>query len=205
MITSTRFSGASVITVIGASVNEGESYRYDDVDLLILTALDEDARMTVMALAGRCGLARGTVQARLERYRSLGLLRCHSVRVDPAHLGRGLSAMVSAELDQHLLGEAVLAVSRIPEVLECFAPAGETDLVCRVVARDPDDLYRVSEEIRLCPGILRTRTSVFLRRVIPYRMDRLLAAAASPGRPDIGSQGSAPLDDVLRSGRITGA
>ncbi len=115
MITSTRFSGASVITVIGASVNEGESYRYDDVDLLILTALDEDARMTVMALAGRCGLARGTVQARLERYRSLGLLRCHSVRVDPAHLGRGLSAMVSAELDQHLLGEAVLAVSRIPE------------------------------------------------------------------------------------------
>lgn len=159
------------------------AYRYDEIDILILTALDEDARMTVMALADRCGLARGTVQARLERYRSLGLFRKHSVRIDPLHLGRGLSAMVSAELDQHQLGDAVVAVSRIPEVLECFAPAGETDLVCRVVARDPDDLYRVSEEIRLCPGIVRTRTSVFLRRVIPYRMDLLLAAARPARRP----------------------
>ncbi|MBK7721934.1 MAG: Lrp/AsnC family transcriptional regulator [Austwickia sp.] len=159
------------------------TYRYDEIDTLILTALDEDARMTVMALADRCGLARGTVQARLERYRSLGLFRKHSVRIDPLHLSRGLSAMVSAELDQHQLGDAVVAVSRIPEVLECFAPAGETDLVCRVVARDPDDLYRVSEEIRLCPGIVRTRTSVFLRRVIPYRMDLLLAASRPARRP----------------------
>lgn len=159
-------------------MTDPESYRYDDIDLKILTVLDEDARMTVMAIADRCGLARGTVQARLERYRALGLFRRHSVRVEPLHLGRGLSAMVSAELDQHMLGDAVVAVTKIPEVLECFAPAGETDLVCRVVARDPDDLYRVSEEIRLCPGIVRTRTSVFLRRVIPYRMNLLLRAAA---------------------------
>lgn len=36
----------------------------------------------------------------------------------------------------------------------------------------------MSEEIRLCPGIVRTRTSVFLRRVIPYRMDLLVRATA---------------------------
>ena len=56
------------------------------------------------------------------------------------------------------------------------APAGETDLLCRVVARDPDDLYRAAEEIRLCPGISRTRTSVYLRLLVPYRTSRLLDA-----------------------------
>lgn len=153
---------------------------FDDTDRRILLALDEDPRMTVMALAQRCRLARGTVHARLERYKREGLLRRHSVRVDPAQLGHGLSAMVAAELEQHQLEEAIAGLRRIPEVLECFAPAGETDLLCRVVARDPDDLYRVSEEIRLCPGIVRTRTSAFLRRVIPYRIGPLLSKPSAP-------------------------
>ncbi|HEY6799138.1 MAG TPA: Lrp/AsnC ligand binding domain-containing protein, partial [Agromyces sp.] len=78
--------------------------------------------------------------------------------------------------DQHLILDAIEALKLIPEVLECFAPAGDDDLLLRVVARTPDDLYRVSEEIRLCPGIVRTSTSLFLREVIPYRMSALLAS-----------------------------
>ena len=81
---------------------------------------------------------------------------------------------VSAELDQSHLNEAIAALREIPEVLECHAPAGDTDLLIRVVATSPDDLYRVSEEIRLCPGIVRTSTSMFLREVIPYRTTGLL-------------------------------
>jgi DNA-binding Lrp family transcriptional regulator len=74
------------------------------------------------------------------------------------------------------LNEAIAALRNIPEVLECHAPAGDTDLLIRVVAKSPDDLYRVSEEIRLCPGIVRTSTSMFLREVIPYRTTGLLGA-----------------------------
>ena len=69
----------------------------------------------------------------------------------PSALGRGVAASVSAELDQSHLNEAIAALRNIPEVLECHAPAGETDLLIRVVAKSPDDLYRVSEEIRT-PG-----------------------------------------------------
>ena len=44
--------------------------QFDDTDRALLLALDEDPRMTTMALAQRCGLARGTVHARLERFRA---------------------------------------------------------------------------------------------------------------------------------------
>ncbi len=128
-----------------------------------------------MALAQKLGLARGTVQARLERMLASGSLRPNSTRIVPAALGRAVLASVSAELDQSKLNEAIEALRSIPEVLECHAPAGDTDLLCRVVARSPDDLYRVSEVIRLCPGILRTSTSMYLREVIPYRTTGLLA------------------------------
>ncbi|WP_427869465.1 Lrp/AsnC family transcriptional regulator [Leucobacter luti] len=154
----------------------------DETDRRILGALDEDPRMPTALIAQKLGLARGTVQARLERMRTSGMLRLHSARVTPAALGRPVGASVQVELDQHQIGKAVAALAEIPEVLECFAPAGSTDLLLRVVARDPDDLYRVSEEIRLCPGITRTSTSLFLREVISYRVTGLLRGAEGPGR-----------------------
>lgn len=151
------------------------SQKLDAIDRRILAALDEDPRMTVMALAQRTRLARGTIHARLEKYRTSPALRRHSTRVAPNALGYGIAANVAVELDQHQLNAAVAGLQAIPQVIEVFAPAGETDLLCRVVAEDPDDLYRVSEEIRLCPGILRTSTSMFLRTVIPYRLTPLLS------------------------------
>jgi DNA-binding Lrp family transcriptional regulator len=146
----------------------------DATDRRILLALDEDPRIPVMMLAQRLGLARGTVHSRLERLAASGCLRTHSARVLPEALDRGVMAMVSAELDQSKLNDAVEALRKIPEVLECHAPAGDTDLLIRVVASSPDDLYRVSEEIRFCPGITRTSTQMFLREVIPYRTTGLL-------------------------------
>ncbi|WP_307006469.1 Lrp/AsnC family transcriptional regulator [Sinomonas atrocyanea] len=148
----------------------------DRTDRRILLALDEDPRAPIMVLAQRLGLARGTVQSRLERMGASGVLRASSTRVHPEGLGRGVLAEVSAELDQSHINEAVAALGRIPEVLECLAPAGDTDLLIRAVATSPDDLYRVSEEIRLCPGIRRTSTRMILRTVIPYRTTALLEA-----------------------------
>lgn len=162
-----RNSGQEVVTL----------QELDATDRRILVALDADPRVPIMVLAQKLGLARGTVQSRLERMTASGALRPNSSRVLPSALGRGVAASVSAELDQSHLNEAIAALRNIPEVLECHAPAGETDLLIRVVATSPDDLYRVSEEIRLCPGIVRTSTSMFLREVIPYRTTGLL----SPG------------------------
>jgi DNA-binding Lrp family transcriptional regulator len=146
----------------------------DQTDRRILLALDEDPRIPIMMLAQKLGLARGTVHSRIERMKSAGILRPNSARVLPAATGRGVMAMVSAELDQSKLNKAIEALRQIPEVLECHAPAGDTDLLILVVAKSPDDLYRVSEEIRLCPGIMRTSTQMFLREVIPYRTTGLL-------------------------------
>ncbi|MGW9628017.1 Lrp/AsnC family transcriptional regulator [Microbacterium sp. NPDC055312] len=152
----------------------------DATDRRILLAMDDDPRMPVAILAQRLNLARGTVHARLERMKTAGLLRPHSTRLRPEALGRPVAASVRAELDQHQIAEAIDALKNIPEVLECFAPAGDDDLLLRVVAATPDDLYRVSEEIRLCPGIVRTSTSLFLREVIPYRVTGLLSTPETP-------------------------
>ena len=151
-----------------------EPPQLDKTDRRILAVLEEHPRATVVMISEQTRLARRTVQTRLENLEAGGVLRPASVRIDPASLGYRVNAHVSVELDQRLINDTVTALRKIPEVTEVQAPAGETDLLVRTVARDEKDLYRVSEEIRLCPGVVRTRTSLYLRTLIDYRVDQLL-------------------------------
>jgi DNA-binding Lrp family transcriptional regulator len=148
---------------------------FDAVDARILQALDRGARVPVIELASRLGLARRTVQYRISRYEDEQMLRPHSDRVPVDRLGYRVQASVSAEVRQPHLAEAVRALAEIPEVLEASATTGGWDLTCRVAARDNEDLYRVGQSILGCPGVLRTSTSVLMADLIPYRTTGLLA------------------------------
>lgn len=150
----------------------------DATDRRILLALEDDPRLPVVLLATRLGLARGTVQSRLDRLTARGTLGPNSMRITPDALGRPIRAVVTAELDQTEFTAAMSTLSLIPEVLECAAISGESDLFLQVVARDADHLYEVGQQILSCPGIRRTDTSLVLRDLIPFRTTALLELPA---------------------------
>lgn len=141
----------------------------------ILAALDREPRATVGWLAEHLGLARGTVQGRIARLFAPGVLRPLSTTVRTESLGFAVRAFVTAEVDQSEFERAMAELAVIPEVIECLAISGESDLICQVVARDTDDLYRVGQRILRCRGIRRTSTSIALQELIPYRTAQLLA------------------------------
>jgi DNA-binding Lrp family transcriptional regulator len=66
----------------------------DATDARLLLALGQDPRASVMALSQRLGLARNTVQARLTRLESNGVLEPFDRRVRPEALGYRLGAYV---------------------------------------------------------------------------------------------------------------
>lgn len=146
----------------------------DGTSRAILAALDHDPRASVGWLAETLGLARGTVQNRIGQLLDGQTLRPHSVTVLPESLGYSIRAIVTAEVDQNRFDEAMVALSEIPEIIECVATSGENDLLCQVVARDADDLYRVGQRMLRCPGIRRTATSLVLKELIAHRVAQLL-------------------------------
>ncbi|WP_432498233.1 Lrp/AsnC family transcriptional regulator [Kineococcus auxinigenes] len=148
--------------------------RLDPIDARILLALDDDPRATVLGLSRQLGLARGTVQAHLERLESDGVLHRFSRRLAPAALGFSISAFVMIEIVQGQQEDTLNRLRRIPEVLEVHGITGDGDLMCRIVARDADDLYRVGQDVLSIPGVVRTRTSLAMRELVPYRVDPLL-------------------------------
>jgi len=154
--------------------------RLDATDRRLLLALDVDPRATVQRLAQDLGLARGTVQARLERLARAGALHAHSTRVPLAHLGLPLRAVVTADVDQDEFDRMIAEMALIPEVVECLGVSGESDLMIQIAARDADHIYDITQRILRCRGIRRTATSIVLRELLGFRVGHLLAPDARP-------------------------
>ncbi len=150
----------------------------DATDARLLLALGEDPRASVMALSQRLGLARNTVQARLARLESNGVLAPLDRRVRPEALGYRLGAYVTVQVVQRSLADVADALAAIPEVLEVIGLSGVADLLVRVVAVDADDLWRITDRVLASPGVQRTDTALALRRLVDHRMGPLLSRAS---------------------------
>ncbi len=153
----------------------------DATDARLLLALREDPRASVMALSQRLGLARNTVQARLSRLEGTGVLAPVDRRVRPESLGYRLGAYVTVQVVQRGLAEVSAGLAGIPEVVEVTGLSGGADLLVHVVARDADDLWRISEQLLAIPGVQRIDTALAMRRFVEHRMAPLLERAAGEG------------------------
>ena len=150
----------------------------DATDARLLLALAEDPRASVMALSQRLGLARNTVQARLARLESNDVLAPLDRRIRPEALGYRLGAYVTVTVVQRSLAEVSHALADIPEVIEVTGLSGVADLLVEVVARDADDLWRITEQLLAIEGVQRIDTALTMRRFVEHRLSPRLERAA---------------------------
>lgn len=151
----------------------------DDLDARLLDLFAAEPRIGVLEASRRLGVARGTVQARLDRMAREGIVTGYGPDVDPAALGYVVSAFVTLQIAQGAGHDAVAAhLAAIPEVLEAHTISGEADMMCRVVARSNADLQRVLDLVLADPTIRRSATTIALAAQIPHRVLPLLKAAA---------------------------
>lgn len=150
----------------------------DALDGRLLQELAASPRAGVMELARRLGVARGTVQARLDRLQARGVVSGFGPELEVAALGYEVEAFTTIDIAQGRLADVVEHLRDIPEVLEAHSISGPGDLHCRVVARTNAHLQEVINRILEVHGIMRTSTVIALYRQIPYRVGPLVAAAA---------------------------
>jgi DNA-binding Lrp family transcriptional regulator len=151
----------------------------DPLDARLLALLAEEPRIGVLECSRRLGVARGTVQARLDRLTTRGVVRGYGPEIDPTALGYAVTAFVTLEISQRYGHDPVAAhLSEIPEVLEAHTITGSGDLMCRIVARSNADLQRVIDLVVGHEGIVRASTFIALAEQIPYRTLPLVREAA---------------------------
>ena len=151
----------------------------DDLDARILRLFADEPRVGVLEASRRLGVARGTVQVRLDRLTRDGVVRGWGPELDPEALGYPVMAFATLEIRQGA-GHDVVArhLAAIPEVLEAFTITGTGDMWCRMVARSNADLQRVIDRVVTFDGIVRTSTVIALATQIAHRVLPLLDEAA---------------------------
>jgi DNA-binding Lrp family transcriptional regulator len=150
----------------------------DELDARILRLLTDEPRVGVLEASRRLGVARGTVQARLDKLIATGVVRSLAPSLDPAAMGYRVTAFATLEIRQGGRESVAGHLARIPEVLEVHTITGSGDLLCRIVARDNDDLQRVIDDLVSDVDIVRTSTLIALSTVVAPRVLPLVTAAA---------------------------
>ncbi|AHI01396.1 Lrp/AsnC family transcriptional regulator [Kutzneria viridogrisea] len=118
----------------------------DSVDLAILRALQNDARITNRDLAAAAGIAPSTCLDRVARLRSCGVITGSATKIDPAALGRPLQAMLFVRVQPHrreLVDPFVQHALAQPETRAVFHLTGPDDFLVHVAATSAADLQRL--------------------------------------------------------------
>ncbi|MFF0368101.1 MULTISPECIES: Lrp/AsnC family transcriptional regulator [unclassified Micromonospora] len=159
-------------------MNGEQAVQLDTLDVRLIELLAEEPRIGVLECSRRLGVARGTVQARLDKLVDRGVIGGFGPEISPAAIGFGVTSFVTLEISQRHGHDPVTAhLAAIPEVLEAHTITGSSDLLCRIVARSNTDLQRVIDQIVSSVGITRASTIIALAEQIPYRTLPLVRSA----------------------------
>jgi Lrp/AsnC family leucine-responsive transcriptional regulator len=150
----------------------------DDIDRKILALLQGDARLTNAAIAAEVNLTAPSVYDRIRKLEQRGVITGYTVRVNPAALGRTLTAFIriTAAFDaKHDSG--IKSISQDPDVLECYSVAGEDCFIIKTRVSGPDELQALINRIRTHITVLRSVTMIAMSAL---KEDAPLHTAAAP-------------------------
>ena len=134
----------------------------DDLDRNILALLGADARMSVATLARRLKVARSTIQARLERLETTGIIAGYTLKLgEEARQGR-LRASVLLTIEPRAQAAILSRLKSIPEVERVFTTSGRFDLLMQLAATNTQVLDQVLDQIGALTGVKSSESLIHL-------------------------------------------
>ena len=135
----------------------------DETDHAIVVLLLEDGRRSATDISRRIGLSPAAAKRRIDRLEQLQIVLGYQAVVDHAKLGNGIEAFAELHFDGATQVDDIdRAFVDLPELVEGFTIAGDTDALVRLRVSDLDHLKRVIDTIRRGSGVTGTKTLIVL-------------------------------------------
>ena len=139
----------------------------DKLDWKILTALQEDARVSTAELARKTALSAPAVAERIRKLQERGVIRGFHALVDPAAAGLPVTAVIRMSVVGDILPRLAILLQSLPEVVECYRGTGNDSFLMRVNVASVEHLEALIN--KLTPFGM-TTTSVVLSTVVARRV-----------------------------------
>ncbi|MFC7066691.1 Lrp/AsnC family transcriptional regulator [Brucella rhizosphaerae] len=124
--------------------------KLDAVDLRILEAVQQNARITKLALAEQVGLSPTPCWLRLRKLEEAGVVTGYHARIAYRKIAPIAHVMVQITLGNHRQSDFdrfERAIAVIPEIVSCWSVGGGIDYFLMIMARDIDGYQRLIDRL----------------------------------------------------------
>src|SRR5690606_9996729 len=126
-------------------------------------------KITTQALADRVGLSASPCARRLRLLEEHGVIKGYTAVIDQRRVGLPVNAFASIKLERQReedLDRFKEAVTRWPEVVDCYLMTGQRDFLMRIVASDLDAYERfLKDKLTRLDNVASIETSFALGQV----------------------------------------
>ncbi|MGP1355631.1 Lrp/AsnC family transcriptional regulator [Roseicyclus sp.] len=134
----------------------------DETDQAILRLLAGDARLSVSVMSRRLGVARSTLQARLERLETTGVIAGYTLRLGAAARAGRIRASVLLTIEPRAQAGVLSRLRAIDAVERIHTTSGRVDLLLEVAAETTSALDAVLDRIGGIDGVRGSESLIHL-------------------------------------------
>lgn len=142
----------------------------DDLDEKLLGQLAQNARISVATLARRLKVARSTVQARIERLETAGVIAGYTLRLGDGALRSRIRATVLLQVEPKANPAILNRLSNLDTVELVNTTSGRFDLALQVAATSTRALDETLDAIGAIPGVTDSESLIHLSTKIDRRL-----------------------------------
>ncbi|TLX56617.1 Lrp/AsnC family transcriptional regulator [Stutzerimonas nosocomialis] len=141
-------------------------------DVKLLTALQQDGRITNQMLAERIGMSASPCWRRVRQLEEEHYIQGYRAVLDRRKIGLGVMVFIRIKIDRHSEAEAKkfeAEVMELEDVVACYSIGGDADFLLQVVAPDLDSFAEFAMSIvRQLPGIKEMQSMFVLKEIKPF-------------------------------------
>jgi Lrp/AsnC family transcriptional regulator, leucine-responsive regulatory protein len=142
----------------------------DALDLVILSLIQNDARVAHASVGEKLGLTAPAVHARIKRLERDGIIRGYLTSISPEAVNQTLLAFVRITNNSTGRDERAFEdfIRQECSILECHDVSGEDSYLLKIRTDSPASLRNLLARLREFPGVERTVTSISLCTIKEY-------------------------------------
>jgi Lrp/AsnC family transcriptional regulator len=140
----------------------------DKFDRAILQGLQDDCTRPVADIAERIGLGNTACWRRVQKLEEAGLILRRVALLDPHGLNVPVTVFAAIRTNQHnaqWLAQFHERVAALPQVMDCYRMAGDTDYLLRLVVPDIAGYDAVYKQLIEIPGITDISSSFAMEQI----------------------------------------
>ncbi|MDK2795083.1 MAG: hypothetical protein PWQ22_741 [Archaeoglobaceae archaeon] len=139
--------------------------KIDEIDLNILRELQVDARKSLKEIAEKVGVAEGTVYNRINKMKSMGIIKKFIPVLDYSLLGYDITAIIGVSAEGGQLVEIEKEIAKEKNVTAVYDVTGEYDILIVAKFENRDKLNEFVKRLLGMKSVKKTYTMLVLNVV----------------------------------------